>query len=439
MTLKPGSLLGPYTIEGPLGVGGMGEVYRARDTRLDRTVALKILRGSELSRRDRLERFKREARAISRLNHPHICALHDIGEQDGDAFLVMEYVDGETLAERLVGGPVAIEKVLRFGEQIAAALTAAHREGVVHLDLKPSNIMLARDGVKLLDFGLAKLREIDPAPSGQDTTMNLALSGDGAIIGTLPYMAPEQLEDQPVDARTDLFALGAVLYEMTTGQAPFQGSSKASVIVAILSEEPVPVSRRQPLTPPLLERAIQRCLAKEPEARWQTAADLRAELTYVNDTLHGDAWTTARGRRTGSSRRIAMVTAGLAALAVIVAAAIPLLREPQLSQPSFHHVTFRRGIITSARFAPDGQNIVYSAAWEGQPYQPVPDALWGHGIASARHPPFAPLWHFVIGCPRIHAGTTIRVPCRRYFGAYATHRRSAPRIARAGHLRRLDA
>ena len=280
----------------------------------------------------------------------------------------MEYVDGETLAERLVGGPVAIEKVLRFGEQIAAALTAAHREGVVHLDLKPSNIMLARDGVKLLDFGLAELREIDPAPSGQDTTMNLALSGDGAIIGTLPYMAPEQLEDQPVDARTDLFALGAVLYEMTTGQAPFQGSSKASVIVAILSEEPVPVSRRQPLTPPLLERAMQRCLAKEPEARWQTAADLRAELTYVNDTLHGDAWTTARGRRTGSSRRIAMVTAGLAALAVIVAAAIPLLREPQLSQPSFHHVTFRRGIITSARFAPDGQNIVYSAAWEGQPY-----------------------------------------------------------------------
>ena len=368
MTLKPGSQLGPYTIEGPLGVGGMGEVYRARDTRLDRTVALKILRGSELSRRDRLERFKREARAISRLNHPHICALHDIGEQDGDAFLVMEYVDGETLAERLVGGPLAIEEVLRFGEQIAAALTAAHREGVVHLDLKPSNIMLARDGVKLLDFGLAKLREIDPAPSGQDTTMNLALSGDGAIIGTLPYMAPEQLEDKPVDARTDLFALGAVLYEMTTGQVPFQGSSKASVIVAILSEEPVPASRRRPLTPPLLERAIQRCLAKESEARWQTAADLRAELTYVNDTLHGDAWTTARGH-TGSSRRIAMVTAGLATVAVIVAAAIPLLREPQLSEPSFHHVTFRRGIITSARFAPDGQNIVYSAAWEGQPYE----------------------------------------------------------------------
>ncbi len=368
MPLAAGTRVGAFEVLARLGAGGMGEVYRARDTRLDRTVALKILRASELHRRDRLERFKREARAISRLNHPHICALHDIGEQDGEAFLVMEYVHGETLAERLARGPLAIEEVPRLGGQIAAALTAAHREGVVHRDLKPSNIMLARDGVKLLDFGLAKLREVDPAPGEQDVTMSLALSGDGAIIGTLPYMAPEQLEGKTVDARTDLFALGAVLYEMTTGQAPFQGSSKASVIVAILSEEPVPLSTRQPLTPPLLERAIQRCLAKEPDARWQTAADLGAELTYILDMSHGHAWTAGPARR-WSSRRVAMVTAALATIAVMGAAAIPLLRESQSSEPSFHHVTFRRGIITSARFAPDGQSIVYSAAWEGQPYE----------------------------------------------------------------------
>jgi serine/threonine protein kinase/Tol biopolymer transport system component len=368
MPLAAGARVGAFEILARLGAGGMGEVYRARDTRLDRIIALKLLRASERPGHPSLERFKREARAISRLNHPHICALHDIGEQDGEAFLVMEYVHGETLAERLALGALRIEEVLRFGIQIAGALSAAHREGVVHRDLKPSNIMLARDGVKLLDFGLAKLREGDAAPTDQDATMSLALSGDGSIIGTLPYMAPEQLEGRPVDARTDLFALGAVLYEMTTGQAPFQGSSKASVIVAILSEDPVPVSTRQPLTPPLLERVIQRCLAKEPDARWQTAADLGAELTYVGKTLT-DHPTAAPSARHRPSRRMAMLATALATIAGMVAAAIPLVRGRQLSEPSFHHVTFRRGIITSARFAPDGQSIVYSAAWEGQPYE----------------------------------------------------------------------
>ena len=198
----------------------------------------------------------------------------------------MEYVAGETLAQRLERGPLRIEEVLRYGVQIADALDVAHRNGVVHRDLKPSNVMLARDGVKLLDFGLAKLREVDAEKLGNATTISLDLSEDELIIGTLPYMAPEQLEGKPVDARADLFALGAVLYEMVTGEPPFRGSSKASLIVAILSEEPVPSKTRQPLTPPLLDHTISRCLAKAADDRWQTAADLAAELKYVTERLH---------------------------------------------------------------------------------------------------------------------------------------------------------
>ncbi len=277
-----GARFGAFEVLERLGAGGMGEVYRARDTRLDRSVALKVIRASELPDRDRLERFKREARAISRLNHPHICALYDIGEQEGKAFLVMEYVAGETLASRVERGPLRIEEVLRYGVQIAEALDTAHRNGVVHRDLKPSNIMLARDSVKLLDFGLAKLREVDADRIGNATTMSLGLSEDGLILGSLPYMAPEQLE-KPVDARADLFALGVVLYEMVTGEAPFRGESKASLIVAILSQEPVPVTNRQPLTPALLDRTIGRCLAKSADERWQTAADLAAELQWIAD------------------------------------------------------------------------------------------------------------------------------------------------------------
>jgi serine/threonine protein kinase len=368
MPLAAGERVGAFEILARLGAGGMGEVYRARDTRLDRTVALKIILPSEHPKRDRFERFKREARAISRLNHPHICALYDVGEQDSEAFLVMEYLHGETLAARLTRGPLKVEEVLRIGVQIADALSAAHREGVVHRDLKPSNIMLTRDGVKLLDFGLAKLREGDATSSAEDQTMSLALSEDGAIIGTLPYMSPEQLEGKRVDPRTDLFSLGTLLYEMTTGEQPFQGSSKASLIVAILSDEPVAASTRQPLTPPLFDRAIRRCLAKEPDERWQTAADLCAELEYILETLHNRApKAMSTGRR--SRRPFAMIAGALAVIGALAWAAIPLMRASGSSVPSFHHLTFRRGIITSARFAPDGQNIVYSAAWEGQPYE----------------------------------------------------------------------
>jgi eukaryotic-like serine/threonine-protein kinase len=376
-----GSRFGAFEVIERLGAGGMGEVYRARDTRLDRTVALKVIRASELPGRDRVERFKREARAISRLNHPHICALYDIGEEGGETFLVMEYVAGETLASRLERGPLRIEEALRYGVQIADALDTAHRNGVVHCDLKPSNIMLSRGGVKLLDFGLAKLRDIDADPMENPRTMSLGLSEEGLVLGSLPYMAPEQLEGKPVDARVDIFALGVVLYEMTTGEPPFRGRSKASLIVAILSEEPVAPITRQPLTPALFDRTIRRCLAKAADERWQTAADLAAELKYVLETLH-DQGPVAPVPTRPKMRSIATVAAALATGAALTAVAFVGLKPPGSSPPSFNQLTFRRGIITAARAAPDLQTIVYSAAWEGQPYDLYLTRLGSHEARS---------------------------------------------------------
>jgi eukaryotic-like serine/threonine-protein kinase len=292
MALTTGSRLGPYEILAPLGAGGMGEVYRARDTRLERTVAIKVL-SAELSRDStRRERFRREAKAISSLNHPHICTLHDIGTDGGADFLVMEYLEGETLAERLKKGALLTEQLLRVGVEIADALNKAHRLGIVHRDLKPANIMLTKSGVKLLDFGLAKFSALVAAMSlsplaGRDLgatampTASQGLTAEGTIIGTLHYMAPEQLEGKEADARSDIFALGAVLYEMATGRKAFEGKSSASVIAAIVTAEPPPVRSLQPLAPPALERLIQRCLAKDPEERWQSAHDLKLELGWL--------------------------------------------------------------------------------------------------------------------------------------------------------------
>jgi serine/threonine protein kinase/dipeptidyl aminopeptidase/acylaminoacyl peptidase len=390
MPFASGARFGAFEVLERVGTGGMGEVYRARDTRLDRTVALKVIRASELAGPDRIARFKREARAISRLNHPHICALYDIGEQDGETFLVMEYVPGETLAQRLERGPLRIEEALRYGVQIAEALDAAHRNGVVHRDLKPSNVMLARSGVKLLDFGLAKLRAVDVEGADNATTLSLGLSEEGVILGSLPYMAPEQLEGKPVDARADLFALGAVLYEMVTGDAPFQGDSKASLIVAILSQDPVPPTKRQPLTPALLDRTIQRCLAKSPDERWQTAADLAAELRYIVETLRDSAPTAAPISVVKRKRSVLMMALAAALGSVVTLVPFVFLgRTPTRSLPSFQQLTFRRGIITAARVAPDRQTILYSASWEGQPYDLYLTSLGSHesrslGLSEAR-------------------------------------------------------
>src|SRR5580658_2077924 len=284
MALQPGNRLGPYEILSAIGAGGMGEVYRAKDTRLDRIVAIKILPDHLADRAELRERFEREAKTISSLNHPHICTLHDVGHQDGNDFLVMEYLEGETLAQRLVKGPLPLDQVLQYAIEIADALDKAHRKGVTHRDLKPGNIMLTKSGTKLLDFGLAKLKqEVAPAnvQLSQLPTANEPLTAQGTIVGTLQYMAPEQLEGKDVDARTDIFAFGAVVYEMATGKRAFEGKSQASLMAKILEIDPPPISSLQPMTPPALDRVVNKCLAKEPEKRWQAASDVCDELKWI--------------------------------------------------------------------------------------------------------------------------------------------------------------
>jgi serine/threonine protein kinase/Tol biopolymer transport system component len=282
--LSPGTRLGAYEVVSAIGAGGMGEVYKGRDTRLDRAVALKVLPPAYVADAERNLRFAREARAASSLSHPHICALYDLGQQDGIAFLVMEYLEGETLEDRLRKGPVTIEEALRFGVQMAEALDHAHRLGIVHRDLKPANVMLTRSGAKLLDFGLAKAVEASGAAASAATsfpTVSRTLTTPGVIVGTFQYMAPEQLEGADADPRTDIFAFGAVLYEMFTGRKAFQGKSQASLIAAIMNGSLAPMSTLQPMTPPALEHLIQTCLAKDPDARWQTAHDVLVQLKWL--------------------------------------------------------------------------------------------------------------------------------------------------------------
>jgi eukaryotic-like serine/threonine-protein kinase len=284
MGVSTGTQLGPYEILSAIGAGGMGEVYRARDTRLDRIVAIKVLPAHLADRAELRERFEREARTIASLNHPHICTLHDIGHQDGIDYLVMEYLEGETLAQRIAKGSLPLDQVLQYAIEIADALDKAHRKGVTHRDLKPGNVMLSKSGSKLLDFGLAKLKpEAAPAsvPFSQAPTAKDAITAQGTILGTLQYMAPEQLEGKEADTRTDIFAFGVVVYEMATGKKAFEGKSQASVISAIMSSDPPPISTLQPMTPPALDRVVKKCLAKEPEKRWQAASDVCDELKWI--------------------------------------------------------------------------------------------------------------------------------------------------------------
>jgi eukaryotic-like serine/threonine-protein kinase len=284
MALTAGAKLGPYEIVGPIGAGGMGEVYRAKDTRLERTVAIKILPAQFSADPVRKQRFEREAKTISSLNHPNICVLYDIGHQDGTDYLVMECVEGETLAKRLEKGPLPLEQVLKYGAQIAAALDKAHRSVVVHRDLKPGNIMLTPSGAKLLDFGLAK--PAAPVLSGATLTAatpRAPMTGEGTIVGTFQYMSPEQVEGKELDGRSDIFSLGAVLYEMLTGRRAFEGKSQLSVASAILEKEPAPISDTKPLTPPVLDHVIRKCLAKSADERWQSASDLASELKWISE------------------------------------------------------------------------------------------------------------------------------------------------------------
>jgi serine/threonine protein kinase/Tol biopolymer transport system component len=358
----------------------MGEVYKAKDTRLERTVAIKVLPQHLSASSEVRQRFEREAKTISSLSHPHICALYDVGNQDGIEYLVMEYLEGETLADRLLKGSLPSEQVLRYGIEIADALDKAHRQGIVHRDLKPGNVMLTKAGVKLLDFGLAKAL---PSPGGRGaggegltslpTMASAPLTQEGTILGTFQYMAPEQLEGKEADARTDIFAFGAVLYEMATGKKAFSGTSQASLISSIMSSEPPAISSHQPMTPPALDRVVKTCLAKDPEERWQSAHDIKSELAWIAQAGSEAVAPMPVLARRRSRERLAWALAGVAALAAAWLAVFPLRRgaSPEhairlsLSPPAKAPFEF----FNNAKISPDGLRVAFVAHLAGHKSQ----------------------------------------------------------------------
>ena len=370
MALTAGTRLGPYEIRDQIGAGGMGEVYRATDTRLDRTVAIKVLPEHLASDPQRRERFELEAKAVSSLNHPHICTLHDIGEQDGVHYLVMEYVEGETLQQRLEKGRLPLDRALEYTIQIADALDKAHRQGVVHRDLKPGNIMITKSGTKLLDFGLAKLKARS-VPLDQWSTIEEKepLTAEGEILGTLQYMAPEQLEGKEADARTDIFAFGSVVYEMVTGKKAFEGASQASLIGAIMQNDPRRMSELQTLVPPALDRLVLQSLSKDPDDRWQTAGDVMREVKWIAEP--GPEGTGVREGRDGHSNRSReRIALAAAATATLIALFVYLPDFGQTPTPgpslevtilppdgrSFETVG---GLIATPEISPDGSSVLF--------------------------------------------------------------------------------
>ena len=364
MAILSGTKLGPYEVLDPIGAGGMGEVYRARDTRLDRVVAIKVLPEHLSGSPEVRARFEREARAVSSLNHPHICTLFDVGHQDGVDYIVMEYLEGETLAARLLRGPLPTLELLRIAIQIADALDKAHKQGFVHRDLKPGNVMLTKSGAKLLDFGLARTTGLAASLSdlSRSPTMSRPLTTEGSIVGTFQYLAPETLEGKEADARCDIFAFGAVLYEMATGKRAFEGKSQASVIAAILEREPGPVSTVQPLIPPALDRLIAQCLVKDPDQRRQTMHDVLLELQWISEGGSKAGIPAALSARRRTSARLAWT---IAAAAAIVAAGFGvgwLARRPAKPEPVRFFVGAPEGATTvgSPKISPDGRIIAYN-------------------------------------------------------------------------------
>jgi serine/threonine protein kinase len=378
MPLVPGTHLGPYEISGPLGSGGMGEVYRARDTRLERSVAIKILPRELSNDPIRKQRFEREAKTISSLNHPNICTLYDVGSQDGVDFLVMECVEGETLAKRLEKGPLPLEQVLKIGAQIADALDKAHRAGIVHRDLKPGNIMLTATGAKLLDFGLAK-----PAALVSGMTLTAAVpttpvTQEGTVVGTFQYMSPEQIEGKEVDGRSDIFSLGAVLYEMLMGKRAFEGKSQLSVASAILEKEPEPISAARPTTPPALDHAVKKCLAKHPDERWQSASDLASDLKWIGDAGSQTGEVRVPGGRRRWERASWLLTSAF--LLVAVAASAAWWQASHRRSPSMYFHTSVPFAANDVALSPDGR-ILAMIAYSGQANYYV---LWTHEVGSHR-------------------------------------------------------
>ncbi len=373
--LAAGAKLGPYEIVAPLGAGGMGVVYRARDTRLERTVAVKILPSHLSENPEARQRFDREARTISSVSHPNICILHDVGHHNGIDYLVMEYLEGETLADRLRRGPLPIEQVFRYGIEICEGLEKAHRNGVVHRDLKPGNIMLTKTCAKLMDFGLAKSSVASAAATSALTATvttpagSHPLTAQGAVVGTFQYMSPEQVEGKDADARSDIFALGAVLYEMVTGKRAFEGKTAASAMAAVLEREPTPISSVQPMTPPPLDRLVRTCLAKDPDDRWQTAHDVKLQLKQIAE---GGSQASSAALIVPRRRRGNALAWGLAAILAVVAVAalvmayfaaqrqLPVLRM-EINPPERMQFNLAGDNSGPAMISPDGRYLVFSA------------------------------------------------------------------------------
>jgi serine/threonine protein kinase len=393
MTLAVGSRLGPYEILSAVGAGGMGEVYKARDTRLDRTVAVKVLPARLSENAEFRQRFEREAKTISQLSHPHICTLHDVGHQDGVEYLVMEFLEGQTLTECLAKGPLSLELVLRYGIEIADALEKAHRQGIVHRDLKPGNVMITKSGVKLVDFGLAKLAA---SPSGGvlssfsvlPTQAGENLTAEGTILGTFQYMAPEQLEGRDADGRTDIFALGLLLYEMATGRKAFSGKSQASLIAAIIHTQPEAISSIQPMTPPALDRVVKTCLAKDPDDRFQTAHDVKLQLQWIAEGGSAVGLPAPVAARRKSREKLAWALLPVVALLAIGATALvirlrsepPRVFESSLLPPEKSSFAFDAGPMA---LSPDGRRIAFVATLSGT------NTLWVRPLAAGSAQPLA--------------------------------------------------
>ena len=365
MALSPGTKLGPYEVVASAGAGGMGEVYRARDSRLNREVAVKVLPAQFSRDPDRVSRFRQEAQAAAALNHPNILAIHDFGEHDGSVYIVAEMLEGETLRERLRDGALPTRKAGDYAEQTARGLAAAHEKGIVHRDLKPENIFITRDGrVKILDFGLAKLTRPEGVPPTDAATL-ASQTEPGVVMGTVGYMSPEQVRGQTADHRSDLFSFGAILYEMLSGRRAFHGESSVETMSAILKEDPPELTETDRSVPPSMERIVRHCLEKNREERFQSAHDVAFALQSLSGSASQPAAIVGK-RPTRSGTRVAVIAVVfLVAVCGAFWAGWSLKKTPS---PTFKPLTFRRGTVTAARFAPDGQNVIYSAAFEGTPH-----------------------------------------------------------------------
>jgi|SRR5450432_178944 len=367
MPLTSGTKLGPYEILSPLGAGGMGEVYRARDSRLNRDVAVKILPATFARDPERLRRFQQEAQAVAALSHPNILAVHDFGEHDGSPYLVTECLEGETLRDRMRPGALPLRKANEYAEQVARGLAAAHEKGIVHRDLKPENIFITRDGrVKILDFGLAKLTQPDGSVLSEAATM-ASQTGPGVVMGTVGYMSPEQVKGKPADHRSDVFSFGTILYEMLSGKRAFHGDSSVETMSAILKQDPPELTETNRAVPPALERIVRHCLEKNPDERFQSASDIAFNLSNLSD-ISGNSTAMRAMKEPRRWFSPLSVAAGLL-FATVVAGLWFWPRNVATSAPVFHRLTYDLGTLNSARFSPDGHTVVYSAAWEGQPTQ----------------------------------------------------------------------